>query len=56
MNKAAASAVQFANCILLHAYSRTTASSQLRENKQKLNTLFYKLAHQYFWWKIKNRL
>jgi len=29
---------------LLHAYSRTTASSQLRENKQKLHSLFKKLA------------
>jgi len=33
VNKTAVSAVQFAKCILLHAYSRTTASSQLRENK-----------------------
>jgi len=34
----AASAAQLAKCILLHAYSRiiTTASSQLRENKQIL--------------------
>jgi len=31
---AAASAAQLTKCILLHAYSRTTASSQLRENKQ----------------------
>jgi len=37
VNKAAAiGAVQLANCILLHAYSRTTASSQLHEHKQKL--------------------
>jgi len=27
MNKTAASAAQLAKCILLHAYSRTTASS-----------------------------
>jgi len=33
VNKTAASATQSAKCILLHAYSRTTASSQLRENK-----------------------
>jgi len=26
VNKTAASAAQFANCILLHAYSRTTAA------------------------------
>jgi len=35
VNKTAASDAQSAKCILLHAYSRTTASSQLRENKQK---------------------
>jgi len=34
------SAAQLAKCILLHAYSRTTASFQLRENKQKLHTAF----------------
>jgi len=35
VNKSAASAAQLAKCILLHAYSRISASSQLRENKQK---------------------
>jgi len=30
VNKAASSAAQLAKWILLHAYSRTTASSQLR--------------------------
>jgi len=40
MNKTAASVAQLAKCILLHK----TASSQLRENKQKLYSLFYKLA------------
>jgi len=49
MNKTAASAAQLAKCILLHAYSRTTTSSQLRENKQKLQSLFNKLAKQCFW-------
>jgi len=44
VNKTAANAAQSAKCILLHAYSRTTASSQLRENKQKLHSLFNKLA------------
>jgi len=44
MNRTAASVVQLAKCILLHAYSRTTASSQLHENKQKLHSLFNKLA------------
>jgi len=44
VNKTAASAVQLSKCILLHAYSRTTTSSQLRENKQKLHCLFIKLA------------
>jgi len=38
--KTAASAVQWAKCILLHAYSRITASSQLRENKQKLHIAY----------------
>jgi len=37
VNKTAASDVQLAKRILLYAYSRTTASSQLRENKQKLH-------------------
>jgi len=36
VNKTVASATQLTKCILLHAYSHTTASSQLRENKQKL--------------------
>jgi len=49
VNKTAASAAQLAKCILLHAYSRTTASFQLRENKQKLIQLFNKLVKQYFW-------
>jgi len=44
MNKRAASATELAKCILLHADSRTTASSQLRESKQKLHSLFNKLA------------
>jgi len=38
VNKTAASAAQLlSKCILLHAYSRTTASSQLSKNKQKLH-------------------
>jgi len=44
VNNTAASAVQLAKCILLHAYSRTTASSQLRENKKKFYSLFNKLV------------
>jgi len=40
VNKIAATAVQLAKCILLHAYSRTTASLQLHENKQILNSWF----------------
>jgi len=48
VNKTAASAAQLTKCILLHAYSRTTASSQLRENIAYLiswyNSIFgYKL-------------
>jgi len=40
VNKIAASAAQLTKCILLHAYSRTTASSQPRENGQILNSWF----------------
>jgi len=40
VNKTAVSVVQLAKCILLHAYSRTTAGSQLRENRQILNSWF----------------
>jgi len=40
VNKTAASTAQLAKCILLHAYSRTTASFQLRENKQILSSWF----------------
>jgi len=36
VNKIAASAAPLAKCILLHTYSRTTASSQMRDNKQKI--------------------
>jgi len=43
MNKTAASAAQLAKWFLLYAYSRATASSQLRENKWKLYSLFNKL-------------
>jgi len=44
VNKTAANAAQSAKCILLHAYPRTNASSQLRQNKQILNSWFNKLA------------
>jgi len=40
MYKTAARAAQLAKCILLHAYSRTTVSSQLRKNKQKLHIAY----------------
>jgi len=40
VNKTAASAAQLTKCIFFHAYSRTTASSKLRENKQILNSWF----------------
>jgi len=39
VNKTGANATQLAECILLHSYSRTTTSFQLRENKQKLYNL-----------------
>jgi len=45
MNKTAASAAQLANCILLHAYSRATAGSQLRDNIAYL-TSWHK---EHFW-------
>jgi len=44
VNKTAASTAQLAKSIMLHAYLSTTASTQLRENKQKLHSLFNKLA------------
>jgi len=34
VNKKAASAAHLAKCILLHDYSRTTASSQLRKTNK----------------------
>jgi len=40
VNKTATSAAQLAKCILLHAYSRTTASSQLPAREQKLHAGF----------------
>jgi len=43
-NKTAASTAQFPKCMLLHAYSHTTASFQLRENKQTFIQLFNKLV------------
>jgi len=36
VNKTAASAAQLVNCILLHAYSRTTASSLLCKTKKNI--------------------
>jgi len=40
VNKTATSAAQLAKRIMLHAYSRTTASFQLRDNKQILHAAF----------------
>jgi len=42
VNKTAASAAQLAKCILLHAYSHTTTSFQMRDNTQKDNSLLNK--------------
>jgi len=36
---------QLIKCILLYAYSHTTASSQLRENKQKLHIAYFTSWH-----------
>jgi len=40
VNKTAASATQLAKSSFLHASARTTAISQLRENKQKLHIAY----------------
>jgi len=40
VNNRAASVTQLVKRILFHAYSRATASSQLRENKQKLHIAY----------------
>jgi len=40
VNKTAISVTQLAKCILLHTYSRTTASSKLRKNKQKFRIAY----------------
>jgi len=53
VNKTAASAAQLAKCILLHAYSRTTASSQLRENKPILNSWFNSWHNSIFSYKLR---
>jgi len=45
VNKTAASATQLAKCILLHAYLRTTVSSQLREPKQQLHIAYLTSWH-----------
>jgi len=47
-----ASAAQLAKCILLHVYSRTTANSRLRENKQILNSLFNSWHNSIFGYKL----
>jgi len=46
VNKIASSVAQLTKCILLHAYSRTTASSlQQRENKQNFHIAYLKSWH-----------
>jgi len=48
VNKIATSTTKLAKCILLHAYSRTTASSPAaREQTKTSYSLFNKL--EYFW-------
>jgi len=56
VNKTAASAAQLANCNLLYAYSRITASSQLREKKQKLHIAYLTSWHNSIFVINKNRL
>jgi len=45
VDKPAASAAQSEKCILLHAYSRTTASSQLRETTKTTSYSFLTSWH-----------
>jgi len=45
VNKTAASATQFAKCILLQAHSCTNCSSQLHKHKQKLHILYLTSWH-----------
>jgi len=44
VNKTAASAAQFANCILLHAYSHTIAAPSYASTNKKWYSLFNQLA------------
>jgi len=53
VNKIASSAAQLAKCILLHAYSRTTASFQLHDNKQKIYSLFNNWHNSIFGYKLR---
>jgi len=53
VNKTTESAAQLAKCILLHVYSRTTASFQLREKKRKRHSIFSKLAYSIFGYKLR---
>jgi len=41
VNKIAVNATQFAKCILLHAYSRTTSTSQAQLHENKQNSITY---------------
>jgi len=50
--KTAANAVQLAKCILLHAYSSTTVSPQLRKNKQIINSWFNSWQNSIFGHKL----
>jgi len=56
VNKTAASAAQLAKCTLFHAYLRTTASSQVRENKQMLNSWFNSWHSSIFGYKLRTDL
>jgi len=44
MNKLAASAAQFAKCMSLHTYSRTTVTCSCTSTNKTLYRLFNKLA------------
>jgi len=45
VNKTAASAAQFAKCVLLYAYSCTTADPSCTSTKQKLHIAYLKSWH-----------
>jgi len=56
VNKTAASATQWAKCILLYVYSRKTAAPSCARTNKNFILLIYRAGIKYFWLLIKNRL